>query len=102
MRYIAKPVLFIRKYFYKKRICIIEEPSTTAVVPPTIMTMITEIIVAKMPRAEIIMPAMEIPRPLPPTVFDLFRPIMLKIKPRSGKKKAKISPAIAIPLLCDE
>ena len=49
------------------------------------------------PIAEITIPAIARPLPLPPSVFDLLSPIMLKMSPRIGKKNEQINPAIAIP-----
>ena len=45
--------------------------------------------------AEIIMPAIARPLPLPHIAFDLLYPIMLNMSPRSAKKNASTKPAIA-------
>ena len=45
--------------------------------------------------AEIIMPAIARPLPLPHITFDLLYPIMLNMSPRSAKKNASTKPAIA-------
>ena len=47
---------------------------------------------------EMTMPAMASPLPLPYIFLERFKPMILKISPKSGMKKEQTKPAIAMPL----
>jgi hypothetical protein len=71
-------------------------PGSAAVDLATIATAAT---IPAMARTDTTMPTIDKVLPAPARAFDLVRPMIEKIKPRSGARKASMMPAIAKPLL---